>query len=129
MLDKSKELFALFQKYQAVDYWGYAAIIEGKKRARDEAMDRLRLVASPDTFPSDEDIEEFYYYHALSYVHEQFAEIGWAVREKKVAWLAANLRYDQPLSLDIYEVATGRKVRGLSNGKLRAVFSENLEEG
>jgi hypothetical protein len=124
MLDKSEELFQIFQKHQEKDYWGNAAIIERKKLERDQARARHELAGLEDleTFSTDEDIEQFYYYHCLSFVHEQFANVGRAVREKDTAWLSEHVRYDQHLSLELYELVTGQKVRGLSNKKLRVIF-------
>lgn len=114
------QLYAIWRKYSAKDYWCDDGIIANTKATRD----RMRESFPNKEFPTDAEIEDHYHQKSLSFVHEQHARVSRAVHKRDLKWLVANVRYDQPLTLDLYELVTGTKVRGLSNKKLKRVFHE-----
>lgn len=121
MTDLDSQLYAIWQKYSAKDYWGDAVLVEQNIAERDRA-----LVANPSLqdLPTDKDIEQFYHYRSLGFVHERTTQVERAISVRDLQWLTDNVRYDQRLTLELFTLVTGRKVKGLSNEKLTEVFVE-----
>lgn len=113
-MNTQQKLDAIYTRYKIKDYWSSDAIIAMQKEARDKAQ-------SPVT---DAEIEAYYHDQERRFVHSRYAEIVAAVETKNTEWLNLHVRYDQAMSLELYELATGQKVKGLSNKKLSQVFSQ-----
>lgn len=113
-LQKMREIY---EKYEAMDYWGNAALIEQTKAERDQR----------DPSVTDQQIEDYFHEKSQGFVRERAFRILYAVDGGDYDWLVEAVRYDQPMSLELFELVTGEKVKGLSNKKLAKVFARVCE--
>lgn len=120
------KLKVIFEKFAAKDYWGYkyqlASRIEYWKKlvaAKDESAMKYTEQDIRDSFSAQERI-------AFATIVNSLYKF---ITEKNVQKLKDRVRYDQKVSLEVYEVLTGESLKGKSNKELIEYFKKKYEAG
>ncbi len=115
------KLDAIFKKYAAKDYWGYEP--DMKVKEWQYAVERGDANAKKYTEKDVRDNIAKLERNGFDWMVNKYKEL---IETKNVAELKSRVRYDQKVSLEIYEVLTGEKIAGKSNKQLAEYFDNEF---
>lgn len=112
----------LFQRFWARDYWSAQEYIASRKAALAHAHEQEQAL---DITPQMVEDEQYNLFHQFTI--ERTKMLDGALNMGDAAWLEQVVRYSEHLTLDLWQVVTGEKVRGMSNRALVGAIAKALE--
>ena len=117
----SDKLDALYKKYAEKDYWGTKAVKENKLKEWELALSKGDKGA--EKFTRQDIIDTYEKMDRAGFDH-MVNKIRTRIDEKNAKELKSGIRYDQKLSQDIYELFTGKSLKGMNNKQLGEYFDQ-----
>lgn len=117
----SDKLDTLYKKYSEKDYWGTKAVKENKLKEWELALSKGDKNAEKFT---RQDIIDTYEKMDRAGFDYMVNKIKTRIDEKNTKELKSGIRYDQKLSQDIYELFTGKSLKGMNNKQLGEYFDQ-----
>lgn len=118
--EQKTKLEEIYEKYHNLDYWGYGDSLKSQLKSWKYAYDRGDKGALKYT---EQDIIDNMWKRERMDFDAIVNSVRDMVSNKDLAKMISRLRYDQKVSLEIYEVLTGEKIKGMSNKQLSEYFT------
>jgi hypothetical protein len=118
--EEKTKLEAIYEKYHNSDYWGYGDSLKSQLKSWKYAYERGDVGALKYT---EQDIIDNMWKRERIDFDTIVNSVRNMVSKKDLAMMISRLRYDQKVSLEIYEVLTGEKIKGMSNKELSQYFT------
>jgi ribosomal protein S18 acetylase RimI-like enzyme len=118
--EQNKQIEAIYEKYHNIDYWGYKDSLNSQLGSWRNAYARGDKGALKYT---EQDIIDNMWKREKMDFDTIVNSVRDMVSKKDLAKMISRLRYDQKVSLEIYEVLTGEKIKGMSNKQLSEYFT------
>lgn len=112
---------SIYEKYHNQDYWGYKDTLASQLKSWKNAYDKGDVGALKYT---EQDIIDNIYQREKIDFDRIVKNIQDMIATRNLKDLISRIRYDQKVSLDIYEVLTGEKIKGKTNSQLAEYFNE-----
>lgn len=118
--EEKTKLEAIYEKYHNIDYWGYGDTLKSQLNSWRNAYAKGDKGALKYT---EQDIIDNMWMREKMDFDKIVNSVRDMVSKKDLAMMISRLRYDQKVSLEIYEVLTGEKIKGMSNKELSQYFT------
>lgn len=118
--EEKTKLEAIYEKYHNSDYWGYGDSLKSQLNSWRNAYAKGDKGALKYT---EQDIIDNMWMREKMDFDKIVNSVRDMVSKKDLAMMISRLRYDQKVSLEIYEVLTGEKIKGMSNKELSQYFT------
>ena len=121
-----QKLDAIYKKYSEKDYWGTKRSIDNKIREWELAIGKGD--ANAQKFTKQDIIDGFEKQDRAGFEY-MVQKIKKRIEDKDVKGLKSGIRYDQKMSQDVYEVLTGKSLKGMNNKELGEYFDVTYGDG
>ena len=118
--EEKTKLEAIYEKYHNLDYWGYGDLLKSQLNSWRNAYAKGDKGALKYT---EQDIIDNMWMREKMDFDKIVNSVRDMVSKKDLAMMISRLRYDQKVSLEIYELLTGEKIKGMSNKELSQYFT------
>lgn len=118
--EQKRQLESIYEKYHDLDYWGYGDSLKSQLNSWRNAYAKGDKGALKYT---EQDIIDNMWKHERMDFDRIVSSVREMIYNKDVTMMISRLRYDQKVSLEIYEVLTGEKIKGMSNKELSQYFT------
>lgn len=116
----------IFAKYYDKDHWGHFGP-HGVVTLKVQALERVQEQGLDVGDNTPDSIKQYYHDKDRQAMRDLGAELAILFllgREREYRRLVKIVRYDQPFTLELCQLVTGRKFRGLSNKAIKPLLAE-----